>query len=111
MRASLGAVSDTGSFLEKINFTVSTSLKNIYGDFGYSQIIISGFAFGFATNTFYKRSKMIPEPHTVATYSVLYFCSLFSFFTNFWFYLPIIFQIPFIYLLSLFILPKKKTNH
>ena len=45
----------------------------------------------------------------VTSVAVLYFCFAFSFFVNFWFYLPIIFQLAFFWLFDavLFVLPTK----
>ncbi|MCY1282190.1 oligosaccharide repeat unit polymerase [compost metagenome] len=109
IRAYFGATAEYESYLEKINFTVSTSLKSIYGDFGYSQTILTGLIAGFFTNKLYKQSKISTSLKSTTTYSVLYFCSLFSFFTNFWFFLPVIFQIPFIYVFSSLIIKKNPT--
>ena len=36
----------------------------------------------------------------IGTFATLYFCATFSFFVNFWFYLPVIFQIVFFKLMS-----------
>ena len=36
----------------------------------------------------------------IGAFSTLYFCAAFSFFVNFWFYLPIIFQVVFFKLFS-----------
>ena len=85
-----------GIFLQKINFTVSTALMRIYGDMGIFEVIILGLCFGFFTSIYYLKALSNPEDFlSIAIYSTLFFCAAFSFFVNFWFYLPIIFQIPF----------------
>ncbi len=82
------------------NFTVSTAFQSMYLDFGFYEVIVLGFVFGVLGNMSYYFSEKNAGFLSVAIYSVLFFCALFSFFVNFWFYLPIIFQIPIFYCFS-----------
>ncbi len=47
--------------------------------------------------------------YSISKYSVLFFCALFSFFVNFWFYLPIICEIPILAWMSKYVL-ETSTN-
>lgn len=87
-------------FLQKINFTVSSALQPLYSDFGFLEILFFAFIIGFLTQKQYKKAVMQKSFKAVSGYSVLFFCCLFSFFVNFWFYLPIIFQLVFFYIYS-----------
>tara|TARA_B110000879_G_scaffold207804_1_gene292163 strand:- start:1608 stop:2840 length:1233 start_codon:yes stop_codon:yes gene_type:complete len=89
------------SFLEKINFTVSSAVNQLYTDFGLIEVILMAFIFSFLASVYLKKIKYHPNSFLyIGIYSVLFFCSLFSFFVNFWFYLPIVFQLPMIYFLN-----------
>ena len=107
----IGLTYEYDSFLEKLNFNVSTAVQQLYNDFGLYEVIGLGFIFGFLTQKYYIRALTERNYQNIAIYGVLLFCATFSFFINFWFFLPIIFQIPFILLFSNLILTKqyKKT--
>lgn len=97
-------------FFEKVNFNVSTALQPMYSDFGMPQVIVLGFVFGFATHLYYLKASFFPNFKNAAIYSVLFFCAFFSFFVNFWFYLPVIFQIPFICFFSRIIVKSRAVS-
>lgn len=98
-------------FLHNPNFNVSTALATLYLDIGLYGLIIIGLIFGYYTAKYYSLSKIQNNFNTIGIYSVLYFCTLFSFFTNYWFYLPIIFQIFFIYIFSKFIFKRRSLSY
>jgi oligosaccharide repeat unit polymerase len=97
---------DGFDLLEVINFTISSYINPILKDLGvkgviFFTIIVVGFTFKS-----YKIAKIKNDFQSVGIFSVLFFCAFFSFFVNFWFYLPIISQIPFIMLFNKLILKK-----
>ncbi len=93
--------------LEVVNFTISSYINPIFQDMGYYGLIIfTGCVIAF-TVSFYKKAVVYKNFKTISIYSVLAFCAFFSFFVNFWFYLPIIFQIPFLFIFNKKILSKK----
>lgn len=90
---------------------VSTVLASIYGDMGIYEVILIGFFAGMITSYFYKKTKFQKNNFIyLSIYSVLYFCAMFSFFINFWFFLPIIFQIPFFLFFNKYIFKKLKKG-
>lgn len=89
--------------LEVVNFTISSYIQPIFIDFGLWGVVAITLAAVFVTVRAYEKAVKTRNFKTVALYVVLFFCASFSFFINFWFYLPIIFQIPFILLFNKFI--------
>ncbi|BAC91729.1 O-antigen polymerase [Gloeobacter violaceus] len=89
------------SYLEVIYFNVSSYLFPVYYDAGYTGTwLLTGGAI-FLTVRYYRRIQNSPSFTELGTFAVLYFCALLSFFVNFWFYLPIIFQVAIFRILSL----------
>ena len=89
------------NLLEKMNFTVSSAINELYTDNGLIEVMIMAFIFSYLASVSLRKIKFHPNNFLyIGIYSVLFFCSLFSFFVNFWFYLPIIFQLPMIYFLN-----------
>jgi oligosaccharide repeat unit polymerase len=84
--------------LELINFTISSYINPVFKDLSFGGFLIFSFIIFSITYYRYKRAVETRTFYTISLYAVLYFCLLFSFFVNFWVYLPIIFQIPFLYL-------------
>jgi hypothetical protein len=82
--------------LEVSSFTVGSFILPIYRDLGYWPLIILFYFFCLLGKYYHKKIHFRNSYKTITSYSVIYFCFLFSFFENFWFYLPIIFQLPFI---------------
>jgi oligosaccharide repeat unit polymerase len=104
----IGYSVDHEYFLQKINFNVSTALTPIYSDMGMYEVISIGLLTGVLTSYLYKKIKTkIDDFKYLSIYSVLFFCAMFSFFVNFWFYLPIIFQIPFYIFFNKYIFRKR----
>ena len=85
-------------FLEDVNFTASSAIAALYGDCGFFSIIVIPFTVGLIGQRLLRGWFSRFDVRALFSYCVLYFCALFSFFVNFWFFLPIIFQIVFIYI-------------
>jgi oligosaccharide repeat unit polymerase len=87
-------------YLQSIYFNVSSYIYPIYADFGV--VGIAGLTYLAFKVTRRARRKIYTSAtlFSVGTFAVLYFCAAFSFFVNFWFYLPVIFQVVFFKLLS-----------
>lgn len=95
---------DPESVLEASSFTVGSFVLPIYRDLGYWALIVFFTLFCFFARYYYKRICTQFSFSAIASYAVIYFCFLFSFFENFWFYLPVIFQLPFFYIFRLSIM-------
>lgn len=91
---------ESTSYLEVEIFNVSSYLYPVYGDLGIPGVILLTSVAMWFTNR--QRTALFQEASLfrLGTFVTLYFCAAFSFFVNFWFYLPIIFQIVFFKLLS-----------
>lgn len=104
----LGIQFEHDNFLEKDNFTVSSTINELYIDFGIFEIVLMALLFSFIATIFLRKIKYHPNSFLyMGIYSVFFFCSLFSFFINFWFFLPIIFQLPVIYFLNRIVFVRK----
>jgi oligosaccharide repeat unit polymerase len=88
------------TLLEVPQFTVATFIAPIFKDFGLSGLIVYFVFFCTLINFYMKRLRESPDMNIICGYSVIYFCCLFSFFDNFWFYLPVIFQLFFLYIFT-----------
>jgi oligosaccharide repeat unit polymerase len=88
------------SYLEVANFNVSSYLSPVYGDMGLPGVVIlTGLAIWRTTRlrkSIYREASL----SRIGAFATLYFCAAFSFFINFWFYLPVIFQMVFFKLMS-----------
>lgn len=91
---------DRGSYLEVEIFNVSSFLYPVYEDLGTLGIVILTSVAVFTTFRLRRAIYQEASLFRIGTFATLYFCAAFSFFVNFWFYLPIIFQIVFFKLLS-----------
>jgi oligosaccharide repeat unit polymerase len=103
---------DASNTLEAAQFNVQSYLHPIYQDFGNMGVLFFVAIACLAIGYHRKKLKTTGKFHHIGSYSVMLFCFLFSFFVNFWFYLPIIFQIFFFFIFSRFILlsPQKKID-
>lgn len=84
-------------YLLLINFNVASYMFPVYDDLGEAGVLALT---AIALYVVSRRYATIYRPSSIAqvgTFCVLYFCAAFSFFFNFWFYLPVIFQIFFFY--------------
>jgi oligosaccharide repeat unit polymerase len=86
---------DPGTYLELSTMTVSSYIYPVYMDIGVVGLVIVTVLFGYATTWFYRRALQRRRFVDVATYGCLFYCALMSFFSNFWLYLPVIFQLFF----------------
>jgi len=80
--------------LEVSNFNVASYLSSVYTDVGVEGSFVVTAIFLILAVSSFRRAQSSRSPLYVVTAAVLQFCCLFSFFVNFFFYLPIIFQIP-----------------
>jgi oligosaccharide repeat unit polymerase len=87
-------------YLQSIYFNVSSYIYPIYLDFGVAGVIGMTFLALKITGRFQRKIYSATSLFSIGTFAVLYFCAAFSFFVNFWFYLPVIFQVVFFKLLS-----------
>ena len=92
---------DDRSFLEDDKFTVASFISPIYKDGGLPFTLLLVAVVALVNGLIYRRCLSNPSMRSVLIYAVLYFCTLLSFFTNFWFYLPVIAQLPMIIVLTL----------
>lgn len=91
---------DMPSYLQTETFNVSSYLYPIYEDAGIVGVVILTFVSILFTNSLYKRIYIQASLKDIGSFAMLYFCAAFSFFFNFWFFLPIIAQAVFFKLLS-----------
>lgn len=90
----------SSDMLEVSNFTVGSFVLPIVRDVGVMGLLFL-FLFFCLLLTYYKRRmEKVGGYGAITSYAVVYFCFLFSFFDNFWFYLPVIFQLAFIFMLD-----------
>lgn len=82
-------------YLQSANFNVSSYIYPVYEDIGVVGVIANTFIALWITERWYRKSFSATSLFSIGTFAVLYFCAAFSFFVNFWFYLPVIFQIVF----------------
>jgi len=86
---------DPGTYLEISTMTVSSYIYPVYMDVGPVGLVIVTALFGYATTWVYRRALQRRRFVDIATYACLFYCALLSFFSNFWLYLPVIFQLFF----------------
>lgn len=86
---------DHGDYLEISSMTVSSYIYPMYLDVGVVGVVIYTVLFGLVTTVAYRRALRQPGFVEVTTYACLFVCALLSFFSNFWLYLPMIFQLFF----------------
>lgn len=94
--------------LEVINFNIASYITPILYDWGYRGVILFTSIVTFLTLLSYRYAKNYDNFKSISIYCVMLFCALFSFFINFWFYLPIIFQIPFLIIFNKYVFKKSK---
>jgi oligosaccharide repeat unit polymerase len=79
---------------ELSQFTVYSYIAPIYADIGIAGVLVFTLAVCWWGARSYQRAREERSFYSIAKYSVLFYCALFSFFVNYWLYLPIIAQIP-----------------
>lgn len=87
-------------YLEVPMFNVSSYLYPLYQDVGTWGVLLFTLPVMWFSHRRFRQAKTVKRFDYIASYSVLYFCAGFSFFVNFWFYLPVIFQLVFLPFLS-----------
>lgn len=90
----------TQDLLEVSSFTVGSFVTPIYRDLGMFGLWIVFFFLCQGLEAYRRRIRGEMNYVAITSYSVMYFCFMFSFFDNFWFYLPVIFQLFFLYCFS-----------
>jgi oligosaccharide repeat unit polymerase len=83
--------------LEVSQFTVGSFVTPLYRDLGIIGLWVLFFCFCLGLEAYRKRIQGERTFVAITSYSVMYFCFMFSFFENFFFYLPVIFQLFFLY--------------
>ncbi|MDP8984383.1 MAG: oligosaccharide repeat unit polymerase [Pseudomonadota bacterium] len=102
---------DHGTYLEIANMTVSSYILPVYIDIGKG-VALWTMAVGYVTTFAYQRAFQRSRFVDLATYGCLYFCALFSFFSNCWLYLPVIFQLVFFWIFHvLLFVPQSRATH
>jgi len=84
-------------YLLLINFNVSSYMFPVYNDVGEGGVLALTSIAIYITSKRYAKIYQQVSISQIGIYCVLYFCAAFSFFFNFWFYLPVIFQLFFFY--------------
>lgn len=78
-------------FLAVSNFNVRSAAAELYYDIGYYGVVLFFVIVCYLTSRLYSKKKH--DPYSIYCISVFWFCGAFSFFVNFWFYLPVISQL------------------
>lgn len=94
--------------LERPQFTVRSYLADLHLDLGTVGAVLFTMAVAFLTGLVYHAALHRRTFRSAGAYGVLYVCALFAFFTNFWFYLPVVSQWVLVWLLGpLFEVPRR----
>lgn len=100
------ASNHTEDLLEVSQFTVGSFVTPLYRDLGIIGLWILFFCFCQGLEAYRKRVRGERNFVAITGYSVMYFCFMFSFFENFFFYLPVIFQLFFLYVFRKYLFVK-----
>jgi oligosaccharide repeat unit polymerase len=90
--------------IEVEQFNAYSYVAPIYADLGLWGTVLFTIAITWWGVRSYQRALLDGSFYSMAKYSVLFFCALFSFFVNLWFYLPIISEIPILAGISWYVL-------
>ena len=96
------------TFVEVAAAAASSYIYPVYMDIGKGVVVWTGIL-GLITAGAYRRALQRRRFIDVANYSCLFFCALLSFFTDFWLYLPVIFQLFFFRVFHALLKPKTGT--
>jgi oligosaccharide repeat unit polymerase len=96
--------------IELSQFNAYSYLAPVYADMGIWGSVVFTFAVTWWGARSYQKAIRHRSFYSVAKYSVLFFCALFSFFVNFWFSLPLIFEIPILAGMSDFVADQGRTH-
>ena len=94
----------SGAALEVSYFTANPFISVIYQDAGVPGVMVVIGIFGYFTRQLLVRMRGKTRLFALGSYSTLFFCFFFSFFENFFFYLPIIAQVGFFWIFERFFL-------
>jgi oligosaccharide repeat unit polymerase len=100
------------TYLEVTSAAASSYIYPVYIDIGKGVVAWTG-VLGFATAAAYRRALRRRRFLDVATYGCLFSCALLSFFTDFWLYLPVSFQLIFFWVFQRLLFlphPARSTN-
>jgi oligosaccharide repeat unit polymerase len=100
------------SYLQLASMNVTSYMYPIYFDVGSAGVKLWTLIWAIVTAYFYRRAVKRGRFDDIAIYACLFFCALLSFFVDFWFYLPVIFQVVFfaIFQRILFRSPRGQLN-
>jgi oligosaccharide repeat unit polymerase len=96
--------------IELEQFTAYSYVAPIYADVGLWGTVLFTCAIIWWTVRSYQQALRDRSFYSISKYSVLLFCALFSFFVNFWFYLPIISEIPILALMARYVLSTRTSR-
>lgn len=89
--------------IELSQFNAYSYVAPVYADLGLAgTVLFTVLVTAWAIRS-YQRALVERSFYLIAKYSVLFFCALFSFFVNFWLYLPVISEIPILAGMSWFV--------
>jgi oligosaccharide repeat unit polymerase len=77
---------------------VSSYIYPIYLDIGPIGVLAFTALAGAATAASYRRAMINRRFGDIATYACLFYCATLSFFSHFWFFLPVVFQLVFFWI-------------
>jgi oligosaccharide repeat unit polymerase len=98
------AIAHEGYDIDVAQLNVFSYVAPIYQDIGFwGTIVFTCVVIWWSVNS-YQHALQNGSFYSVSKYSVLFYCALFSFFVNYWFYLPVIFEIPILAWMSKYIL-------
>jgi oligosaccharide repeat unit polymerase len=84
--------------LELPAMNVLSYIYPVYLDVGAAGVLIVTACLGFLTSLIHRRAIQTVRFAPVASFACLLFCAAMSFFIDFWFYLPVIFQLFFFWI-------------
>jgi oligosaccharide repeat unit polymerase len=87
---------DAEALREVSSLTVDSFISPFYRDVGIWGLLLVFSLICLSARFYISRRRLGSRFVLDSGYAVLYFCFLFSFFVNFWFYLPVIFQLVFL---------------
>ena len=97
-------IAHEGDDIDVAQLNVYSYVAPVYQDVGFfGTVIFTGGIIWWSVRS-YQHALQNGSFYSLSKYSVLFFCALFSFFVNLWFYLPVIFAIPILASMSKYVL-------
>ena len=103
-------IAHEGDDIDVAQLNVSSYVAPVYQDVGFLGTVIFTCGIMWWSVRSYQHALQDGSFYSVSKYSVLFYCALFSFFVNFWFYLPVIFEIPILAWMSKYILVPESAS-